>query len=107
MLGQKEAAQGSGGRRSGFGARPLPALRTIGGCVLLLLLQAAQCLARPGGIISTSNNNNHPSVNVYMSEEEVKKLLGECVFGSSRSILPLCLLAALGEADWMWKLFCC
>ncbi|KAK3557443.1 hypothetical protein QTP70_026625 [Hemibagrus guttatus] len=75
MLGQKEAARGSGGRRSGFRARPLPALRTLGGCVLLLLLQAALCLARPGGIISTSNNNNHPSVNVYMSEDEVKKLL--------------------------------
>ncbi|XP_027002747.1 tyrosine-protein kinase RYK isoform X3 [Tachysurus fulvidraco] len=73
MLGQKEP-RGSGGRRSGFLTRPLPALRTPGGYVLLLLLQAALCLARPGGIIS--NNNNHPNVNVYMSEDEVKKLLG-------------------------------
>lgn len=79
MLGQKETARGSGGRRSGCHTRPLPALRTLGGCVLLLLLQAALCLARPGGIISTNINNNHPSVNVYMSEDEVKKLLGECV----------------------------
>ncbi|KAF7711747.1 tyrosine-protein kinase RYK isoform X2 [Silurus meridionalis] len=76
MLGQKEAARGSGGRRSGGCARTLPALRTLGGCVLLLQVQAALCLTRPGGIISTSANNNHPSVNVYMSEEEVKKLLG-------------------------------
>ncbi|XP_017335617.1 tyrosine-protein kinase RYK isoform X1 [Ictalurus punctatus] len=76
MLGQKEAARGSGGPRSECRARPLPALRTLGGCVLLLLLQAALCLARPGVIISTNNNNNHPSVNVYMSEVEVKKLLG-------------------------------
>ncbi|XP_060723739.1 tyrosine-protein kinase RYK isoform X3 [Tachysurus vachellii] len=74
MLGQKEP-RGSGGRRSGFLTRPFPALRTPGGYVLLLLLQAALCLARPGGIIS-NNNNNHPNVNVYMSEDEVKKLLG-------------------------------
>ncbi|TVK90610.1 Tyrosine-protein kinase RYK [Bagarius yarrelli] len=76
MLGQKEAARDSGGRRSGFRTRPLPALRTYGGCLLLLLLQTAQCLSRPGGIMSSSNNNDHPSVNVYMSEDEVKKLLG-------------------------------
>ncbi|KAM9483070.1 tyrosine-protein kinase RYK isoform 3-T3 [Clarias gariepinus] len=76
MLGQKEAARGSGGRRSGCCARPLSALRTLGGCVLLLLLQAAVCVARPGGIINTNSNNNRPSVNVYMSEGEVKKLLG-------------------------------
>lgn len=77
MLGQKEAARGSGGRRSGCRARPLPALRTLGGCVPLLLLQAALCLARPSAVISANTNNNHPSVNVYMSEDEVKKLLGE------------------------------
>ncbi|KAF4079255.1 hypothetical protein AMELA_G00190750 [Ameiurus melas] len=74
MLGQKEAARGSGGRRSECRARPLPTLGTLASCVLVLLLQAALCLARPGVIIST--NNNHPSVNVYMSEDEVKKLLG-------------------------------
>lgn len=79
MLGQKEAARGSGGRRSGCCARPLSALRTLGGCVLLLLLQAAVCVARPGGIINTNSNNNRPSVNVYMSEGEVKKLLGKCM----------------------------
>lgn len=94
MLGQKEAARGSGGRRSGCRARPLPALRTLGGCGLLLLLQTALCLARPSGIISTNTNNNRPSVNVYMSEDEVKKLLGECVFGSSL-IGPLWLLSLL------------
>lgn len=84
MLGQREAARGSGGRRSGCRARPLPDRTTLVGCGLLLLLQAALCLARPGGTISTSSNN-HPSVNVYMSEDEVKKFLGECVLAFLRS----------------------
>ncbi|XP_041120007.1 tyrosine-protein kinase RYK isoform X1 [Polyodon spathula] len=47
-----------------------------GGFVFLLLLEAAACLANPSAPSINSNNNNHPSVNVYMSEEEVRKLLG-------------------------------
>ncbi|XP_066565249.1 tyrosine-protein kinase RYK isoform X2 [Amia ocellicauda] len=45
-----------------------------GGFVFLLLLGAAVCLANPS--TPSTDNNNRPSVNVYMSEEEVKKLLG-------------------------------
>lgn len=44
--------------------------------MFLLLLEAAACLANPSAPSINSNNNNHPSVNVYMSEEEVRKLLG-------------------------------
>lgn len=44
--------------------------------MFLLLLEAAACLANPSAPTINSNNNNHPSVNVYMSEEEVRKLLG-------------------------------
>ncbi|XP_076871246.1 tyrosine-protein kinase RYK isoform X2 [Brachyhypopomus gauderio] len=43
----------------------------LGGFFFLLLVEGALCLARASG-----NHNNGPSVNVYMSEDEVKKLLG-------------------------------
>ncbi|XP_037554231.1 tyrosine-protein kinase RYK [Nematolebias whitei] len=44
----------------------------LGGLLFLLLLGGADCLASPG----SSSANNSPSVNIYMSVEEVKKLLG-------------------------------
>ncbi|KAI4888989.1 hypothetical protein NFI96_019091 [Prochilodus magdalenae] len=54
---------------------PRKALWRPAGCFfLLLLLEGALCLAKPGGAPAL-NGNNRPSVNVYMSEEEVKKLL--------------------------------
>ncbi|KAK6478435.1 tyrosine-protein kinase RYK isoform X1 [Huso huso] len=63
---------------SGSPARPNSGLFPWrgGGFVFLLLLEAATCLANPSAPTINSNNNNHPSVNVYMSEEEVRKLLG-------------------------------
>uniref|UniRef100_A0A3P8TTZ0 Tyrosine-protein kinase RYK n=1 Tax=Amphiprion percula TaxID=161767 RepID=A0A3P8TTZ0_AMPPE len=47
----------------------------LGGFFFLLLLEGAGCLANPSSP-SGVNNNNSPSVNIYMSVEEVKKLLG-------------------------------
>uniref|UniRef100_A0AAZ3Q3F0 receptor protein-tyrosine kinase n=1 Tax=Oncorhynchus tshawytscha TaxID=74940 RepID=A0AAZ3Q3F0_ONCTS len=49
----------------------------LGGFFLLLLLEGTVCLANPSiSTVSALDINNHPSVNVYMSEEEVSKLLG-------------------------------
>ncbi|TNN74177.1 hypothetical protein EYF80_015622 [Liparis tanakae] len=61
----------------------------LGGFFFLLLLEGAGCLANPsstsGGVVVVFNNNNNnnnlnnqqqPSVNIYMSLEEVKQLLG-------------------------------
>ncbi|XP_075880466.1 tyrosine-protein kinase RYK isoform X2 [Nelusetta ayraudi] len=56
----------------------------LGGFFFLLLLERAACLANPispSGVNSNSNSNNNnnnkiPGVNIYMSVEEVKKLLG-------------------------------
>ncbi|KAL7891183.1 hypothetical protein AOLI_G00006590 [Acnodon oligacanthus] len=57
-------------------AWPRSALWRPAGCfLLLLLLEGALCLAKPGGA-PAFNGSNRPSVNIYMSEEEVKKLLG-------------------------------
>ncbi|XP_069560147.1 tyrosine-protein kinase RYK isoform X3 [Brachyistius frenatus] len=45
--------------------------------LLLLLLEGAGCLTNPSSPSGVNNNNNNnPSVNIYMSVEEVKKLLG-------------------------------
>ncbi|CAN9500801.1 unnamed protein product [Ophioblennius macclurei] len=47
--------------------------------LLFLLLDGASCLTNLGsplGVSNINNNNNKPSVNIYMSVEEVKKLLG-------------------------------
>ncbi|MED6260065.1 hypothetical protein ATANTOWER_032648, partial [Ataeniobius toweri] len=65
---------------SPFGRRFWPhwVLWRLGGFFLLLLLEGAGCLASqssPSGV-HINNNNNNPSVNIYMSVEEVKKLLG-------------------------------
>uniref|UniRef100_A0A8C2Z2R2 Tyrosine-protein kinase RYK n=1 Tax=Cyclopterus lumpus TaxID=8103 RepID=A0A8C2Z2R2_CYCLU len=56
----------------------------LGGFCFLLLLEGAGCLANPSSTSGGVNNNNHnnhnnqqqPSVNIYMSLEEVKQLLG-------------------------------
>ncbi|XP_023120769.1 tyrosine-protein kinase RYK isoform X3 [Amphiprion ocellaris] len=49
----------------------------LGGFFFLLLLEGAGCLANPSSPSGVNNNNNNsPSVNIYMSVEEVKKLLG-------------------------------
>ncbi|XP_022056964.1 tyrosine-protein kinase RYK isoform X3 [Acanthochromis polyacanthus] len=48
----------------------------LGGFFFLLLLEGAGCLANPSSPSGVNNNNNSPSVNIYMSVEEVKKLLG-------------------------------
>ncbi|XP_064792263.1 tyrosine-protein kinase RYK isoform X1 [Oncorhynchus masou masou] len=49
----------------------------LGGFFFLLLLEGTLCLANPSiSTVSALDINNHPSVNVYMSEEEVSKLLG-------------------------------
>ncbi|XP_030290177.1 tyrosine-protein kinase RYK isoform X2 [Sparus aurata] len=57
---------------------PHSVLWRLGGFFFLLLLEGAGCLANnpssPSGV--NNNNNNSPSVNIYMSVEEVKKLLG-------------------------------
>ncbi|KAM3619502.1 uncharacterized protein V6R79_009315 [Siganus canaliculatus] len=50
----------------------------LGGFFFVLLLEGAGCLASPGTVAgdNNNNNNNQPNVNIYMSVEEVKKLLG-------------------------------
>ncbi|XP_077963737.1 tyrosine-protein kinase RYK isoform X2 [Gasterosteus aculeatus] len=57
---------------------PHSVLRRLGGFFFLLLLEGAGGLANPSGTsgVNNNNNNNQPSVNIYMSVEEVKKLLG-------------------------------
>lgn len=58
---------------------PHSVLWRLGGFFFLLLLEGAGGLANPSSPsgVSNSNNNNNPSVNIYMSVEEVKKLLGK------------------------------
>ncbi|XP_069006978.1 tyrosine-protein kinase RYK isoform X3 [Embiotoca jacksoni] len=58
--------------------RPHSARWRLRGFVLLLLLEGAGCLTNPSSPsgVNNNNNNNNPSVNIYMSVEEVKKLLG-------------------------------
>lgn len=54
--------------------------RRLGGFFFLLLLERAACLANPSslsGVNSNNNNNKIPGFNIYMSVEEVKKLLGK------------------------------
>ncbi|XP_039896117.1 tyrosine-protein kinase RYK isoform X3 [Simochromis diagramma] len=55
---------------------PHSVLWRLGGFFFLLLLEGAGCLASPGSPVGVNNNNNNPGVNIYMSVEEVKKLLG-------------------------------
>lgn len=70
-------------------AWPGRALWRPAGCLfLLLLLRGAQSLAKPG-VAPALNGNTRPSVNVYMSEEEVKKLLGMCLT-TLRPFVPKC-----------------
>ncbi|XP_029285151.1 tyrosine-protein kinase RYK isoform X3 [Cottoperca gobio] len=73
--------QGSGSPPESRGW-PHSVLWRFGGFFFLLLLEGAGCLASPSSTSSVNNNNNNndninnPSVNIYMSVEEVKKLLG-------------------------------
>ncbi|XP_053286581.1 tyrosine-protein kinase RYK isoform X3 [Pleuronectes platessa] len=57
-------------------AWPHSVLWRLGGFFFLLLLEGAGCLANPSSTSGNNNNNQLPSVNIYMSVEEVKKLLG-------------------------------
>lgn len=70
-------ARGSGGGEASAVSRGWlhTVLWRLGGFFLLLLLEGARCLANPSNAPGI-NNNNRPNVNVFMSEEEVKKLLG-------------------------------
>lgn len=70
-------ARGSGGGAASAVSRGWQhtVLWRLGGFFLLLLLEGARCLANPSNAPGI-NNNNRPNVNVFMSEEEVKKLLG-------------------------------
>ncbi|MEQ2290249.1 hypothetical protein AMECASPLE_001468 [Ameca splendens] len=68
----------SSGSPSGRRFWPHWVLWRLGGFFLLLLLEGAGCLASqssPSGVHINNNNSNNPSVNIYMSVEEVKKLL--------------------------------
>lgn len=57
---------------------PHSVLWRLGGFFFLLLLEGAGCLASPSSTVGVSTgDNSHPSVNIYMSVEEVKKLLGK------------------------------
>ncbi|XP_062853297.1 tyrosine-protein kinase RYK isoform X2 [Trichomycterus rosablanca] len=76
MVGRELAVWGSGGGRTGCCSRRLAQLWRLGGCGLLLLLHSALCFANKPGGLNNNNNNNNSNVNVYMSEDEVKKLLG-------------------------------
>ncbi|XP_063058067.1 tyrosine-protein kinase RYK isoform X3 [Engraulis encrasicolus] len=55
---------------------PHSVLWRLGGFFFLLLLEGALCLASPSGPPGTSTNTNRPYVNIFLSTEEVKKLLG-------------------------------
>ncbi|XP_030583218.1 tyrosine-protein kinase RYK isoform X3 [Archocentrus centrarchus] len=68
---------GDSGIPSGSRVWPHSVLWRLGGFFFLLLLEGAGCLASPGSPAGVNdNNNNNPGVNIYMSVEEVKKLLG-------------------------------
>lgn len=54
---------------------PHSVLWRLGGFFFLLLLEGALCLASPSGPPGTINNR--PYVNIFLSTEEVKKLLGK------------------------------
>ncbi|TRZ01645.1 hypothetical protein DNTS_012303 [Danionella cerebrum] len=66
------AARGSGGGAQGW---PHTVLLWKLVAFFLLLFKGARCLASPSNSPGI-NSNNRPNVNIFMSEEEVKKLLG-------------------------------
>lgn len=68
------------GSPSGSRGWPHSVLWRLGGFFFLLLLEGAGCLASPSSATGVNNNNNSPRVNIYMSVEEVKKLLGKACF---------------------------
>ncbi|KAM6921773.1 tyrosine-protein kinase RYK isoform 2-T2 [Xenentodon cancila] len=55
---------------------PHSVLWRLGGFFFLLVLESAGCLASPSSPSGVNTNNNNPFINIYMSVEEVKKLLG-------------------------------
>lgn len=69
---------------------PHSVLWRLGGFFFLLLLEGAGCLANPSGPSGVNNNNNSPSVNIYMSVEEVKKLLGKLAPKVSNFVIHEC-----------------
>lgn len=81
--------------RTGAPARsqrwPRWVLWKLGSFIFLILLETIDCSANPSYL---PDNNHNPSVNIYMSLEEVKKLLGKAAAGlplargSSRSVPP-------------------
>ncbi|XP_062306981.1 tyrosine-protein kinase RYK isoform X2 [Osmerus eperlanus] len=73
MLGQRRRVLQSGSPSVSRGWQH-SVLWSLGVLVFLLFLEGTVCRANPSS--APGDNNNHPSVNVYMSEEEVKKLLG-------------------------------
>lgn len=89
---------GGSGSRSPSESRgwPLSVPCRLGGFFLLLLLKGAGCLASPSSPSGVNNNNNHhPSVNIYMSVEEVKKLLGKTQLNTASfgaAVSKLCVL---------------
>lgn len=93
--------------RSPSGRRgwPLSGLWRPGGFsfFLLLLLEGAGCLANPGGPPGVYYGNK-PLVNIYMSVEEVKKLLGKacesvCFYHSFIKNLVYVLKSQSGHGD--------
>uniref|UniRef100_A0A671T2G3 Tyrosine-protein kinase RYK n=1 Tax=Sinocyclocheilus anshuiensis TaxID=1608454 RepID=A0A671T2G3_9TELE len=75
ILGEKSRGSGGGAASAVSRGWPHTVLWRLGGFYLLLLVEGARCLANPSNAPGI-NNNNRPNVNVFMSEEEVKKLLG-------------------------------
>lgn len=61
------------GASAGSQRWPHSMLWKLGSFIFLILLKKIDCLANP----SYLPDNNNPSVNIFMSLEEVKKLLGK------------------------------
>jgi len=99
-------ARGSGGGAASAVSRGWPhmVLWRLGGFFLLLLLEGARCLTNPSNAPGI-NNNNRPNVNVFMSEEEVKKLLG-VYYVKVTLYFPVCsTLFLLCPKCWLQELF--
>lgn len=87
--------RGSGSSPSESRVWPHSVLWRLGGFFFLLLLEGAGCLASPSSTVGAStsdSNNNNPSVNIYMSVEEVQKILGKLRQGLLRVKSAVCKL---------------